>query len=220
MVRMWPFRRELMSSIIAASVVDLPEPVLPVTRMRPLLARHSVWHACGRLSCCHRQRLGRNGAHHRAHAVQLPHDVHAEAAVFAHVVGEVGAVVLLESLHRGLRHDFVQRVLHEILVESVRAAAAAGRRTGGCAAGRRPGNAGPSLSCSSTSLRYSSMTGMRTALAAAGSLPWSGSVHVELGHQARVGDVALERTAIACVGDRVVRVDFLARPANRAAPGP
>ena len=51
MVRMWPFTRELMSSIIAASVVDLPEPVLPVTRMRPLLARHSVWQACGRLSC-------------------------------------------------------------------------------------------------------------------------------------------------------------------------
>ena len=42
MVRMWPFTRLLMSSIIAASVVDLPEPVLPVTRIRPLLARH-IW---------------------------------------------------------------------------------------------------------------------------------------------------------------------------------
>jgi hypothetical protein len=31
-----------MSSTIAASVVDLPEPVLPVTRIRPLLARASA----------------------------------------------------------------------------------------------------------------------------------------------------------------------------------
>ena len=51
MVRMCPFTRELMSSIIAASVVDLPEPVLPVTRISPLLARHSCGTACGSLSC-------------------------------------------------------------------------------------------------------------------------------------------------------------------------
>ena len=66
-----------------------------------------------------RQRFRRDRAHHRAHAVQLPHDVHAETAVFPHVVGEVGAVVILESLHRGLRHDLVQRLLNEILFESV-----------------------------------------------------------------------------------------------------
>ena len=112
--------RELMSSIIAASVVDLPEPVLPVTRMSPLLARHSVWHAWRQVELLHRQRLRRNGAHDRAHAVQLPHDVDAEAAVLAHVVGEVGAVVFLETLDRGLRHDFVQRVLHELLLETFR----------------------------------------------------------------------------------------------------
>ncbi len=40
-----------MSSIIAASVVDLPEPVLPVTRIRPLLTRHRLRTACGMLSC-------------------------------------------------------------------------------------------------------------------------------------------------------------------------
>ena len=44
---MWPFTRLLMSSIIAASVVDLPEPVLPVTRIRPLLARHICRTASG-----------------------------------------------------------------------------------------------------------------------------------------------------------------------------
>ncbi len=34
-VTMWSFRVRLMKSIIAASVVDLPEPVMPVTRMSP-----------------------------------------------------------------------------------------------------------------------------------------------------------------------------------------
>ena len=50
MVRMWPFTRALMSSIIAASVVDLPEPVLPVTRISPLLARHRLRTDSGMLS--------------------------------------------------------------------------------------------------------------------------------------------------------------------------
>ena len=49
-VRMWPFSRTLRSSIIAASVVDLPEPVLPVTRMRPLLTLHRLRTASGILS--------------------------------------------------------------------------------------------------------------------------------------------------------------------------
>ena len=42
--------RRLMSSMIAASVVDLPEPVLPVTRIRPVAAR-DIWRiASGRRS--------------------------------------------------------------------------------------------------------------------------------------------------------------------------
>ena len=39
--------RLLMSSIIAASEVDLPEPVLPVTRISPLTAWHSWRTAIG-----------------------------------------------------------------------------------------------------------------------------------------------------------------------------
>ncbi len=39
-----------MSSIIAASVVDLPEPVLPVTRIRPLLTLHRLRTASGMFS--------------------------------------------------------------------------------------------------------------------------------------------------------------------------
>ena len=117
MVRMWPFepridvvdhRRERGRLARAGLAGDEDEAVVGaaqrVTRLR-------------QVELLHRQRLGRNGAHDRAHAIQLAHDVDAEAAVFAHVVGEVGAVVFLETLHRGLRHDFVQRVLHEILLE-------------------------------------------------------------------------------------------------------
>ena len=50
MVRICPFSRVLMSSIIAASVVDLPDPVLPVTRISPLLILHRLRTASGRLS--------------------------------------------------------------------------------------------------------------------------------------------------------------------------
>ena len=50
MVRMWPFSRVLMSSIMAASVVDLPEPVLPVTSIRPLLTLQRLRTASGSFS--------------------------------------------------------------------------------------------------------------------------------------------------------------------------
>ncbi len=39
-----------MSSIMAASVVDLPDPVLPVTRIKPLLIWQSFMTASGSLS--------------------------------------------------------------------------------------------------------------------------------------------------------------------------
>src|SRR5688572_24197196 len=38
---MWPFSRALIASMTAASVVDLPEPVLPVTRIKPRVAVES-----------------------------------------------------------------------------------------------------------------------------------------------------------------------------------
>ena len=50
MVRMCPFTRALMSSIIAASVVDFPEPVLPVTRISPFVVRQRLRTASGMLS--------------------------------------------------------------------------------------------------------------------------------------------------------------------------
>ena len=143
MVRMWPLSRLLMSSIIAASVVDLPEPVLPVTRISPLLARPAAWHGLRQLQLVHGQRLGRNGAEHRAHAVELAHHVDAEAAVLAQGVGEVRAVMLLEALHRLRRHDFVQRVLHEVRRRGGPA------RSGGRSPYRRMRGGSPAMKCRS-----------------------------------------------------------------------
>ena len=92
--------RLLMSSIIAASEVDLPEPVLPVTRISPLLARHSWRTACGHVELIERQRLRRDGAEHRAHAVELAHDVDAKAALALERVGEIGAILAARSARR------------------------------------------------------------------------------------------------------------------------
>ena len=65
MVRMWPLTRELMSSIIAASVVDLPEPVLPVTRISPFETLQRFLTASGMRSCssvCALEGIARNTA--------------------------------------------------------------------------------------------------------------------------------------------------------------
>jgi hypothetical protein len=48
MVRMWPGAASLRKSIIEASVVDLPEPVAPTTRIRPRFSMMSEASTCGR----------------------------------------------------------------------------------------------------------------------------------------------------------------------------
>ena len=79
MVRMCPFSRVLMSSIIAASVVDLPEPVLPVTRISPLRHLARLRTASGSFELVERLRIGGDRAEHGAHAVQVPEHVDAKA---------------------------------------------------------------------------------------------------------------------------------------------
>ena len=89
--------RVLMSSIIAASDVDLPEPVLPVTRIRPLLTRQRLRTTSGMFELLERQRFRRDRAEDRAEAADVPEDVDAEARNARDRVGEVGAVLLLEA---------------------------------------------------------------------------------------------------------------------------
>ena len=51
MVMMWQVSVALMWSIIAASVVDLPEPVVPVTRIRPRCSAEIFSSTLGSMSC-------------------------------------------------------------------------------------------------------------------------------------------------------------------------
>ena len=67
----------------------------------------------------------------------MPHDVDAEARDAGNDVGEVGAVLFLEPLLRGARHDLAQRLFDELRRQDFLAQRRAARRTGGCAADRR-----------------------------------------------------------------------------------
>ena len=98
MVRMWPLMRVLMSSIIAASEVDLPEPVLPVTRIRPLFNAAEAAHRLGHVELVERERLGGDGAEYRAEPADVAEHVDAETRDAGNAVGEVRTVLLLEAV--------------------------------------------------------------------------------------------------------------------------
>jgi hypothetical protein len=65
---MWPYSFSLMWLTIAASVVDLPEPVGPVTSTRPRGCIRDVLEDLRRVQLLQRQHLGRNRPEHRAGA--------------------------------------------------------------------------------------------------------------------------------------------------------
>ncbi len=118
-VRMWPLRRALMSSIIAASVVDLPEPVLPVTR----ISRSTPWQrfrtASGILSCsrvCAFDGIARNTP---PMPFSCRRTLTRKRAIVAQRVGEIGAVACLEAVERLARHDLVDRLAHEVRAEAL-----------------------------------------------------------------------------------------------------
>src|SRR6266853_1413474 len=76
-------------------------------------------HRLRHLQLIERERLGGDGAEHGSHAVQMPHDVDAEAPAIGERVGEIGAVLDLETLQRRLRQDLVKRLLDELRSELV-----------------------------------------------------------------------------------------------------
>jgi hypothetical protein len=79
---------------IAASVVDLPEPVGPVTSTRPRGWSASSSKIFGALEVFQRQDLGRNGPHHRRRATVLDEGIDAEARQVRHREGKVALQVL------------------------------------------------------------------------------------------------------------------------------
>jgi hypothetical protein len=64
-------------------------------------------HRLRQLQFIHRQRLGRDGAKHGAHAVQVTQHVDPEASPLTHGVREVGAFLGLEAIDGDLGHDLV-----------------------------------------------------------------------------------------------------------------
>src|SRR3989440_1413488 len=76
-------------------------------------------HRVRHLQLLERERLGGDGAEYGADAVQMPHDVDAEAPAVGERVGEVGASLGLETLQRRLRQDLVERLLDELRSELI-----------------------------------------------------------------------------------------------------
>ena len=110
-VRMCSARVRLTSSIIAASVVDLPEPVGPVTRTRPRGFSASLWSDGGRPSSS--SVLIASGMRRKAAPTELALevDVDAEAGEARDAVREVELPLDLEVLLLLAREDLVQQLL-------------------------------------------------------------------------------------------------------------
>ena len=97
-VRMWSWRSLLILSIIAASVVDLPEPVGPVTSTRPRGRSASVASTGGRPSSWKLRIFSGNQPVDRADRAALVEHVAAEARQALDAEREVELERLLEAL--------------------------------------------------------------------------------------------------------------------------
>jgi hypothetical protein len=107
-VRMWLCSSVLILSIIDASVVDLPEPVGPVTSTRPRGRFRQVLDDRRQPSSSKVRIL--NGIAERAgHRAALHEDVRAEAREVLHAEGEVELVLLLEVVLLRVGEDGVAR---------------------------------------------------------------------------------------------------------------
>ena len=112
-VTMWRAKRSFMWSIIAASVVDLPEPVVPVTRMIPRSSSASSRMTGGSAELVDRADVERDRAADDRDRAALVEGVDAEAGDALDRVGEVDLALLGELLALGrLLQELVQRALH------------------------------------------------------------------------------------------------------------
>src|SRR5512146_2268634 len=106
MVMMCSWRSLLTLSIMAASVVDLPEPVGPVTRISPRGFSHSLETMGGRFNCTND--LISNGMTRNTAPVA---DVGAEARQALHAEGKIEFEVFLEAVLLRVGHDAVSELL-------------------------------------------------------------------------------------------------------------
>ena len=97
MVTMFDEVCSLIWSIMEARVVDLPEPVVPVTRIRPRLRRERSRMTSGRPSCSKAGTMPTMARMARAGVPALLERVHAETADVADADGEVEFVLFVET---------------------------------------------------------------------------------------------------------------------------
>ena len=108
---MWSSRVRLISSITAASVVDLPEPVGPVTRTRPRGFVGEVLEDVRKAELLERLQLGGDEAEGGAQALALEVDVDAEAREARDRVRDVDLALVSKMLLLLGREDPVQHPL-------------------------------------------------------------------------------------------------------------
>ena len=136
-VRMWSVRLRLTSSIIAASVVDLPEPVGPVTSTSPRGCIASAASVERQAELLERLQLLRDDAEGGAERAALEVDVDAEAGEAGNRVRGVDLALDLELLLLLGREHAVEQLLRDVrgqrrnALEALELAADANR-------GRRP----------------------------------------------------------------------------------
>ena len=118
-VRMWPYSFSFRWFTIAASVVDLPEPVGPVTSTMPRGLSASSAKILGALSCSSVRILRRNGPEHRAGAAVLVEGVDAKARQAVDLEREVALQRFLVGLALRVVHDVVHHGVHLLVVERV-----------------------------------------------------------------------------------------------------
>ena len=135
-VMMWPCRSVLTTSTIEASVVDLPEPVGPVTTTNPRGNRARSATTGGRPSVVDVLDLEGDHAERGPDRVALHVDVHAEARAPGQRVGHVELELLLEAFAQLLGQDRVDHALQRPRRErrhtfSTRSSSPCTRTTGG-----------------------------------------------------------------------------------------
>ena len=106
--------RLLMASIIAASVVDLPEPVLPVTRIMPCVCLQRFRTTGGMFSSSRVSACDGIARKYGTNAIQVPHDINSKSRDFRNLVGKVDGIIRFEVFLQATAHDFVQRVFDHV----------------------------------------------------------------------------------------------------------
>ncbi len=110
MVTMWSDRVSLISSMIAASVVDLPEPVGPVTRTNPRGLWQKVCRILGKPQLVDGLDVDRDEPESRRERALVEEHVHPEAGLAVERVGEIDLPVGLELLPLVLVQDAVDEL--------------------------------------------------------------------------------------------------------------